>query len=204
MVEDQKARLRGRSAHARNTQGILLAVIGLGLILVAVAVILAIPQAQAEVQKAQAQQSDSMAVPVQVNYPAPEVRIKDLNNNPVALADYRGKVVLYNAWATWCPPCKEEMPTLEAYYQDHRQEGFVVLAIEDGEPNAEVAAFVKSYSLSFPVWPDPTWVATTAFKTNVLPSSFVIDRGGTVRLAWTGPISRAALEKYVTPFINGQ
>jgi peroxiredoxin len=94
------------------------------------------------------------------------------------------------------------MPTLESYYQDHQNDGFVVVAIEDGEPAAEVAAFVKSYGLTFPVWPDPKWVATTAFKTDVLPSSFVIDRAGQVRLAWTGPISRVALEKFVTPIIN--
>jgi peroxiredoxin len=204
MIDEKEMRPRGKPARPRNTQGILLAMIGIGLILVAVAVILAIPQAQAEVQKAQLQQSNTMVVPAQVNYPAPAVKITDLDNKPVALSDYRGQVVLYNAWATWCPPCKEEMPTLEAYYEQHRQEGFVVVAIEDGEPSAEVAAFVKKYGLTFPVWPDPTWVATTSFKTDVLPSSFVIDRGGIVRLAWTGPITREALEKYVTPLINGQ
>ncbi len=198
-VEGQKIHPGAKKIRARNMQSIFLLIVGTGLILVAVAVILLIPKAQAAVQ-----QNAAFAVPVQVNYPAPEVNLTDLNGQPVALADFRGQVVLYNAWATWCPPCKDEMPTLEAYYQDHHQAGFVVVAIEDGEPNAEVAAFAKSYGLSFPVWPDPKWVATTSFKTEVLPASFVIDRSGIVRLSWVGPITREALEQYVTPLIDGQ
>ncbi len=180
-----------------STQNIILFMIGIGLILVSVAVFLAIPKAQAEVLT-----NNTSAQPMAVNYPAPDVRLTDLQNNPVALADFRGKIVLYNAWATWCPPCKAEMPTLEAYFQQHQQDGFVVVAIEDGEPAAEVAEFARSKGLTFPVWPDPKWAATTAFKTDILPSSFVIDRNGQVVLSWQGPISRETLEKFVTPLIQ--
>lgn len=130
--------------------------------------------------------------------------LSDVNGKQVQLSDYAGRPVLINAWATWCPPCKEEMPTLNAYYQDHRQDGFVVVAIEDGEPLADVAAYARDHGLTFPVWPDLKWVATTAFKTDALPSSFVIDRTGRVVLSWTGPITRASLEKYVTPLIARQ
>lgn len=196
-MSEEKQSPPGRPKNLEKAQRLFLLVIGLGLVLVAVAAFLAIPRVQAEVQ-----QVSSAAQPVALNYPAPEVKLTDLNDIPVALSDFRGQVVLYNAWATWCPPCKDEMPTLNAYYQDHRQDGFVIVAIEDGEPVADVAYFVKSYGLTFPVWPDSKWVATTAFKTDVLPSSFVIDRTGRVVLTWTGPISRAALEKYVTPIIN--
>jgi len=94
------------------------------------------------------------------------------------------------------------MPTLQAYYEAHREQGFVIVAIEDGEPVNEVAKFVTEYGLTFPVWPDPKWVATTAFRTDSLPTSFVIDRAGTVRLTWTGAISREMLEKYVTPMLQ--
>ena len=192
----EKLPVSGGRNPARS-QSLALLVVGLGLILVAVVAFLAIPKAQTEVQ-----QIDTSAQPVAVDFAAPEVRLTDLDNNPVALSDYRGQVVLYNAWATWCPPCKEEMPTLNAYYLDHRQAGFVVVAIEDGEPVAEVADYVKANRLNFPVWPDLKWVATTAFKTEVLPSSFVIDRTGRVRLSWSGPISRSTLEKFVTPLIQ--
>jgi thiol-disulfide isomerase/thioredoxin len=112
-------------------------------------------------------------------------------------------VVLVNLWATWCPPCKAEMPTLEAYYQAHQTDGFVTFAVDDGDPVDAVAAFVDQYNLSFTVLLDPTYEATDrAFKTRNLPSSFVIDRDGNVRLRWVGEIDRATLEKYVTPLIT--
>ena len=196
---DKRAALRDSRKKALARQNLIMVIVGIGLVLIAVAVFLALPSAQVEVQ-----QTGSSAVPIAVNFPAPDVQLTDLNNQPVALADYKGQVILYNAWATWCPPCKEEMPTLEAYYQDHKDSGFVIVAIEDGEPASEVAAFAKDYHLSFPVWPDAKWVASTAFKTSGLPTSFVIDRGGTVRLTWTGAITRDKLDKYVTPIINEQ
>jgi peroxiredoxin len=175
-----------------------LLVLGIGLVLISVAAIFLIPQAQASVEE-----QGVGLVPAQVNFSAPEVQITDLNGNPVAFSDYSGQVILYNAWATWCPPCKEEMPTLQAYYEDYKDQGFVILAVEDGEPVEEVAAFVKAYGLTFPVWPDPTWQATIAFNINNLPTSYVIDRDGIARLTWTGAITRDVLEKYVTPLITG-
>lgn len=199
-MNQRKAEVRASWKKAQATQNVILLVVGAGLVLLAVAAFLAIPQAQAEV----AQQRLPGIVPQPVNFPMPEVQLTDLDGQAVALANYEGQVILYNAWATWCPPCKEEMPTLEAYYQAHQAEGFVIVAIEDGQPVAEVAAFVKAYGLTFPVWPDPKYVATTAFKTSSLPTSFVIDRSGTVRLTWTGAITRAALEEYVTPLIAEQ
>lgn len=141
-------------------------------------------------------------VPVQVNFAAPELRLTDTQGDSHALADYRGQVVLVNLWATWCPPCKEEMPALQAFYDKHQKEGFVIIAVNDGESTATVLQFVKDYELTFPVWLDPTYIATEqAFKTLNLPSSFVIDRDGTTRLMWVGGISRAMLEKHVTPLI---
>ena len=94
------------------------------------------------------------------------------------------------------------MPTLKAYYEDHTADGFVTIAINDGDPADAVKAFVQEYDLTFPVWLDPTYEATErAFKARNLPSSFVIDREGNIRLRWVGEIDRAALEKYVTPLI---
>jgi peroxiredoxin len=196
-MSEQRQALRTSRKKAQTTQNLIMLVVGIGLVLIAVAVFLALPSAQAEIR-----QTGSSAIPLGTNYPAPDVQLTDLEGKPVALSNYKGQVILYNAWATWCPPCKEEMPTLEAYYQAHKNDGFVVIAIEDGEPVSEVAAFVEDYKLSFPVWPDLKYVATTAFKTNNLPTSFVIDRSGTVRLTWTGAITRDKLEKYVTPLFR--
>ena len=196
MTETQTP-LRNKRNKKNKIQSIVLLVVGAGLVLVAIAAFLSIPRAQTE-----AQQVSTSAVPIAVDYPAPDVSLVDLDNQPVALSNFKGQVVLYNSWATWCPPCKEEMPTLNAYYQAHRQQGFSVVAIEDGEPRTEVADYVRANGLTFPVWPDPKWVASTAFKTQVLPASFLIDRTGKVVLTWTGPISQENLEKYVTPIIN--
>jgi thiol-disulfide isomerase/thioredoxin len=148
-------------------------------------------------------QSDLSAVPVQVNYPAPELTLTDTQGITHSLADYKGQVVLVNLWATWCPPCKAEMPTLDAYYNKHRDDGFVIIAINDGDATPDVVQFVKEYRLTFPVWLDPTYIATEqAFKTLNLPSSFIIDRNGRVRLQWVGEINRKTLEEFATPIIE--
>jgi thiol-disulfide isomerase/thioredoxin len=148
-------------------------------------------------------QNDFSTVPAKVNYPAPSLTLSDLQDVPHSLADYRGYVVLVNLWATWCPPCKEEMPTLQAFYDKYKDDGYVVLAINDGDPKPDVLQFVKDYGLTFPVWLDPTYIATEqAFKTLNLPSSFVIDREGIVRLMWVGGISRRMLDKHVAPIIR--
>lgn len=147
--------------------------------------------------------TDFSSIPAAVQFDAPELTLNDLNGVPHSLADYRGRIVLVNLWATWCPPCGAEMPNLQRFYEQHRQEGFVVVAVEDGDPNPQVAAFIDRLQLTFPVWVDPSYEATSrAFKTSSLPSSFVIDRAGTVRMMWLGAISAANLEKYLTPLIK--
>ena len=140
--------------------------------------------------------------PVTSNYLAPQLALTNLDGTPSSLEDYRGQVILVNNWATWCPPCKTEMPELQAYYSAHSADGFVVVAIESGEPADEVVAFVNDYGLSFPVWLDLHDVALEAFQNWNLPSSYIIDRGGMVRLSWTGAIDRQTLEQYVTPLLE--
>ncbi len=142
------------------------------------------------------------AVPVAVNYPAPDLSLHDLDGNPISLRDYRGVVVMVNLWATWCPPCKEEMPTLVSFYEKYKHKGFVLIAINQEESREVVLPFVREYGLTFPVWLDPEYLAEREFKTMNLPSSFVIDRAGNVRLAWIGGISMRNLEKYVPDVIN--
>jgi peroxiredoxin len=148
-------------------------------------------------------QTDFSTVPVQVNFTAPELTLTDSQGVTHSLADYRGQVVLVNLWATWCPPCKQEMPTLQSFYNKHIDQGFTIVAVNDGDPTTDVLQFVRDYQLSFPVWLDPTYIATEqAFKTMNLPSSFVIDRSGTVRLMWVGGISRKMLDQYIPALIT--
>jgi cytochrome c biogenesis protein CcmG/thiol:disulfide interchange protein DsbE len=172
--------------------------IGVGLLVLGVVSWIALPKA-ASTNRSSGERS---VIPVEVEFPAPELTLTDLQGNPVSLTGYLGHIVLVNNWATWCPPCKAEMPILQDYYDEHRHQEFTIIAIEAGEPVFEVADFVKQYGLSFVVWPDPTQSATVAFRNPALPSSYLIDRTGMVRLAWTGAIDRESLDKYITPFVE--
>jgi len=183
--------------HPKRSSFFAQAIIGLGLVLLGLAVWGFLPKGAAPTAD-----SSPSAIPVQVEFAAPALQLADLNGVSASLADWRGQVVLVNNWATWCPPCKAEMPTLEAYYQAHHDQGFIIIAIESGEPPHEVADFAAQYRLTFPVWVDEDARALEAFNNWDLPSSYVIDSSGIVRLAWVGPISREMLEKYVAPFLN--
>jgi cytochrome c biogenesis protein CcmG, thiol:disulfide interchange protein DsbE len=143
------------------------------------------------------------AVPVRVGVAAPELRLQGLSGQDASLAEWRGQVVLVNLWATWCPPCKAEMPTLQAFYAAHRGAGFTVIAINDGEAPDIVQRYVIEQALTFPVWLDPKYHATeSAFRTSNLPKSYVIDRVGIVRLSWVGAVDGSTLDRYVAPIIQ--
>ncbi len=144
----------------------------------------------------------SLSAPAQTDFPAPQlISLTDLDGEPVALEEYRGSVMLVNLWATWCPPCRAEMPVLEAFYRKYKNDGFVVLALNQREARADVEAFIAEQGLTFPVWLDLRGEAEMKFNTNALPSSYVADRSGRVRLAWIGEIDAAKLEQYVPPII---
>ncbi|MGA2488572.1 MAG: TlpA disulfide reductase family protein [Anaerolineales bacterium] len=153
-------------------------------------------------QETALQSSGLIRPPAVIDQAAPQLTLTDLKGQPVSLANYQGKVVLVNNWATWCPPCKTEMPDLQAYYQAHSAQGFVIIAIESGDTAATVSAFVRQLGLTFPVWLDPQGWAAGDFKNLNFPSSYLVDRQGRLRMSWTGPINQATLEKYVTPLLE--
>jgi thiol-disulfide isomerase/thioredoxin len=170
--------------------------LGLGLVLIGASVFYILRDLPARAE-------DLSAIPIEVDYPAPELTLTDIDGVKRSLADYRGTVVLVNLWATWCEPCKKEMPILQAFHDTYSGEGFAVIAINDGDPAEDVLQFVTDFELTFPVWLDPAYIATEqAFKTMNLPTSYVIDRNGVVRLYWVGAINRKNLERSVTPIIR--
>jgi peroxiredoxin len=186
------------SPHRSRQKNIFITFLAAGLFFIgAAAVILFLPKAQEQVLA-----NDYSVVPIKVSTPAPDLKLTDISGNPVSLSDYRGKVVLINNWATWCPPCQAEMPTLEKYYEEYRGQNFVIVAIESGEPADQVADFVAQYGLTFPVWLDAKGLALDTFQNWDLPNSYVVDKDGTIRLTWTGGISRAMLDEYVTPLLE--
>lgn len=141
------------------------------------------------------------AVPNVMDYAAPQLELTSLDGEQVSLEDLRGSVVLVNLWATWCPPCLQEMPTLNAFYEKYKDQGFVLIGVNQEESRDIVAPFVEDFGLSFPIWLDEKPLAQVAFKTVNLPSSYVIDRSGRIRLMWIGGISEKNLEQYVPKII---
>lgn len=125
-------------------------------------------------------------------FSAPGFTLELLNDgNPgrdVSLADYRGQVVMINLWATWCPPCREEMPAIEKVYQEYKDKGLVVLAINTTFQDSEtdVRAFVKEYELDFPILLDRTGDVSKRYQLRGLPSTFFIDRKGVIQLVVVG------------------
>ena len=107
----------------------------------------------------------------------PDFTLTDLNGKVWKFRDLQGKVVLVNFWATWCPPCRKEMPDLQTLYERFRGQGFVVLAISD-EKSAKVAPFIQERKVTFPVLLDPDRKVNGAFSVEGIPKSFVYDREG--------------------------
>ena len=119
---------------------------------------------------------------------APDFTLPGLDNKMVSLSDYRGKVVLLNIWATWCPPCVEEMPSMEKLYQALKGEGFEILAVSVDVSGAKIVTpFIKKHKLSFPVLTDTKGSIKSLYQTTGLPESFIIGKDGTVAEKVIGP-----------------
>lgn len=132
----------------------------------------------------------------QIGFLAPDFNLKTLGGENVKLSDLRGKVVLVNIWASWCPPCRAEMPAIERLYQTYKDQGFVVLAIDSTvqDTAANAAAFVAENRLSFPILLDEDGTATRLYRVQSLPSSFFIDPDGIIReVVIGGPMAEALL-----------
>jgi peroxiredoxin len=117
-----------------------------------------------------------------------------LDGRRLGLADLRGKVVLLNFWATWCPPCVTELPAMERLYQRHRAQGFTVLAVSlDSAGAPAVATFVREHALTFPIGLDAAWDVARVYGVRGLPTTALLDRQGrTVAMVvgpreWDGP-----------------
>ena len=128
------------------------------------------------------------ARPPLIGSPAPEIVLKDLQGRDVKLSDLRGKVVLVNFWATWCKPCKEEMPAMQASYDKLRDKGFVVLAVNELEDTARVAEHIRTHGHTFEVVMDHNNQVANVYGVVGLPASFLIDPQGIVRERISGSL----------------
>lgn len=144
---------------------------------------------------------------VEVGAPAPSYRAVALNGDSVSLAAQRGKVVLFNVWATWCHPCRDEIPELQALHVKYQPRGLELVGVSvDAEGSDEaIKAFMKDFEMTYPVWRDPDERVSAQFLVVGVPATFLIDRDGVLRWRKTGPIQPrdtalvAAIERALDP-----
>ena len=134
----------------------------------------------------------SNQVAIKDNMPAPDFTFPGLDGKMVSLSDYKGKVVLLNIWATWCPPCVEEMPSMEKLYQKFKGQNFEILAVSIDEPGLKVVApFMKKSNLTFPALIDSEGAIKAVYGITGIPESFIIDKQGNLIKKIIGPVDWA-------------
>ncbi len=112
-------------------------------------------------------------------YLAPDFSLPDINGKSVSLSQYRGKIVFLNIWATWCGPCRVEMPAMEKLYRKFKKENFALLAVSiDSQGKSVVMPFLKKYGITFPILFSPDSGIMDIFRVNALPTSYILDRKG--------------------------
>ena len=140
----------------------------------------------------------------QKGFLAPDFSLETLEGKSVTLSDLRGKVVLLNFWATWCPPCRAEMPAFQQAYADYKDEGFVVLAVNATAQDSaeEVAKFIDEYGLSFPIVLDRTGEVNQLYLVQSLPTSFFIDKDGVIQEVVVGGLAEAMVRARVEKLLK--
>jgi len=129
---------------------------------------------------------------------APDFELRTLEDTRIRLSDLRGQKVILNLWATWCPPCRAEMPDMQAFYEQEKERGVTILAVnlfdtEQGEE--QVAAFLKSYGITFPVVLDEDKQISRLYQAISIPTSYIIDSHGVVQYKMIGPLTKEMIEK---------
>lgn len=140
-------------------------------------------------------------IAARVNFQAPDFVLTTTDEKEIALSDYRGKVVLINFWATWCPPCRAEMPDIRDAALAHPDD-FIVLAINNGESAETAKNFARLFNLQFPILLDYDGAVARKYNVQGMPTSFFIDRAGIVRAATMGAMSRAYIQAQIEALLK--
>ncbi len=125
---------------------------------------------------------------LRVGQPAPSFRLPSIDGREVSLDSLRGQVVLVNLWASWCPPCLDEMPSLERLHRRLKPEGLVVLGVAADSDKEDVLAVVKKLEVTFPTLQDPEGETERAYRATGYPETFLVDRRGSLRQIYVGPV----------------
>jgi len=138
--------------------------------------------------------------PLTVGMAAPDFSLPDIEGKTVRLSDYRGKVVFVNFWATWCKPCKEEMPSMEILWENFKSEDFVMLAISMDRVTTkkDIPPFIESMKLTFPILTDSWGQTDKRYKLMGVPETYIIDQSGVLREKVIGPRDWTLAESVTT------
>lgn len=147
--------------------------------------------------------STTSATPA-LGQPAPDFTMSTLAGPSIRLADLKGRVVIVNFWATWCPPCENETPRLVAWYEQYHGAGLEVLGVDKlvQDSRDAVADFVAKYAVSYPVPLDQTGDISRQWQALQLPRSYVIDREGIVRYVRIGELTQRDFDEQVLPLLQ--
>ena len=137
---------------------------------------------------------------------APEIGLKDLSGRGVSIASLKGKVILVDFWASWCAPCREELPVLEALYKKYRAKGFEIVGVNLDQSPDNVQRFLSGTPLSFRVVHDRGRAVAGRYAPTKMPSSFLIDRKGIVRHVHAGfrAADRRELEQHIAALLGAR
>lgn len=131
----------------------------------------------------------------EAGHPAPDFALTDLDGNTVRLSDLRGKVVFINFWATWCPPCRAEMPEIEAVHQEYKDKGVVVIGVDISEPESTVRQYIQRGGFTWTIVMDSTGEVARNYNIAAIPTSFFLDREGVIRAVNIGAMTKRAMEE---------
>ncbi len=139
-----------------------------------------------------------------LDQPAPDFELTGLGGQRYRLSDYQGKIVFVNFWATWCPPCREELPAFMEFGEDPASEGAVILAVNAGETSEQITQYFTENGISgLNVLLDSRLDAYTAYDIQVMPTTFILDQSGVIRDRHFGALTLDDLYTYVDQFRQG-
>jgi cytochrome c-type biogenesis protein len=147
--------------------------------------------------------SSGPEVGLDIGQRAPDFETVTDSGQPIRLADLRGQVVLLNFWATWCGPCRVEMPAFEAAFQAHKDNGFTIVAVNNAEPSAAVQAFRQELGLSFPLVMDTDGAVQRRYGVQMYPSTYLLDASGTIIARHFGALTEAQLADMLDSALAG-
>lgn len=143
------------------------------------------------------------AVSLETGQPAPDFTLTTLDGKQVSLSDYKGQVVMVNVWASWCEPCREEMPSIQQAYETYQDQGLVVLGVNLEEKRVPIQGFADTYGLTFPILLDETGnVGRDLYQVKPIPTTFFVDREGVLRHQAEMPMPYAYIENIVKPLLE--